>query len=278
MITCDTIRRRDIRAHYELATLFYRLLWGVHIHHGLWEADESPRQAQRQLIEHLVSAAKIHRHARVLDVGCGMGGSSVHLARHLDCDVTGITLSRIQWCWASSLALIHGVGRETTFQRQNAETADFPDDSYDVIWSIECTEHLFDKAAFCRRAARWLRRRGCVAICAWLASDEPHADSTLQQVAAVCDAFLCPSLGTATDYTDWLEQAGLEVQAVTDLTPKITRTWEICQQRVRRSGIGLLARLFGKNTTQFVESFETILNAYRSGAMKYASIVARGPD
>ena len=53
MIACSTVEKRDIRSHYNLSTLFYRLLWGRHIHHGLWTADESPSVAQQHLTETL---------------------------------------------------------------------------------------------------------------------------------------------------------------------------------------------------------------------------------
>ena len=275
MISYDGVKKSEIRFHYELGTLFYRLVWGVHIHHGLWNGQESPRQAQRQLIVHLLKQSKIPHGASVVDVGCGMGGSSIHLARHHGCQVTGITLSGLQRWWASSAARVHGASRQTRFLRQDAETAEFDDESFDYLWSVECTEHLFDKPAFFRRAANWLRPGGGVALCAWLAGDEPHSDEDTAQVKAVCDAFLCPSLGTADDYANWLVSAGLQVQRIDDLTPRIAQTWEICQRRTKRSGLALLSRLFGRNTAQFANSFETILGAYRSGAMKYCSIVAK---
>src|SRR5579864_7325722 len=92
---------RAIRKHYNLATPFYRLLWGPHIHHGLWDADEEPRHAQRRLTEHLAVEGGVRRGDAVLDVGCGMGGSSLHLARELDCRVRGLTLSPVQRLWAT---------------------------------------------------------------------------------------------------------------------------------------------------------------------------------
>ena len=277
MISYEGISKSRIRLHYELGTLFYRLLWGVHIHHGLWNENESSRQAQRQLVEHLLSESGIPRGASVIDVGCGMGGSSIHLARHHDCQVTGITLSGMQRRWAGTTATLKGVGARTQFLRQDAETADFADESFDHLWSVECTEHLFDKEAFFQRAARWLRPGGGVALCIWLAGDEPHSEDDIKQVKAVCDAFLCPSLGTSEDYATWLRGAGLEVAAICDLTPRIMRTWEICRQRVERTGATKLARLLGRDAVKFIDNFDLILNAYRSGAMKYASMVARKP-
>ncbi|HRX80727.1 MAG: class I SAM-dependent methyltransferase [Planctomycetaceae bacterium] len=277
MISYEGISKSRIRLHYDLSTLFYRLLWGVHIHHGLWNDNESPRLAQQQLIEHLLNESGMPRGATVIDVGCGMGGSSIHMARHHDCHVTGITLSGMQRRWAGTSATLKGVGGRTRFLREDAETAEFPDDSFDYLWSIECTEHLFDKQAFMQRAARWLRPGGGVALCIWLAGDEPHSDEDVKQVKAVCDAFLCPSLGTADDYANWLREAGLEVGSICDLTPRIMRTWEICRQRVERTGATKLARLFGRDAINFIDNFDLILNAYRSGAMKYASIVAKKP-
>src|SRR5262249_31375206 len=73
MIACPTVQKTEIQSHYDLATFFYRLLWGEHIHHGLWDAEETPEVAQRQLIDRQIAAAGIQPGARVLDVGCGMG-------------------------------------------------------------------------------------------------------------------------------------------------------------------------------------------------------------
>ena len=277
MISFEGISKSRIRTHYEIGTLFYRLLWGVHIHHGLWHENESSQQAQRQLVEHLLSESGIPRGASVLDVGCGMGGSSIHLASHHGCNVTGITLSGMQRRWAGTSATLKGLRSRTKFLRQDAETADFEDASFDFLWSIECTEHLFDKERFFQRAAHWLRPGGGVALCIWLAGDEPHSEDDIKQVKGVCDAFLCPSLGTAEDYATWLRNAGLEIESICDLTPKITRTWELCSSRIKRTGVTKLARVFGSDAVKFADNFDLILNAYRSGAMKYASIVATKP-
>jgi len=297
MIDCPTVEKCAIRGHYDLSTLFYRLLWGPHIHHGLWDADESPRLAQLRLTEGLAALAGIAGGETLLDVGCGMGGSSIHLARRYGCRATGVTISPVQRQWAAASSRWHGVARQTDFRCADAEQVEFADGTFDVVWSIECTEHLFDKPRFFRRAASWLKPGGTMAICAWLAGDglaadpvtvatparvtlarDPLADDARRrQVYEVCEGFLCPSLGTMADYTSWMESAGLVVETAQDWTARVTRTWEICRDRVRRSKVRWLARMIDRDSVLFLDRFDAILDAYRSGAMEYGSIVARKP-
>ena len=149
--------------------------------------------------------------------------------------------------------------------------------SADVVWSIECTEHLFDKPQFFRRAANWLRPGGRMAICAWLAGDSQNSTVARQEVFDVCEGFLCPSLATADEYHAWMQGAGLKSIEFFDWTAQVTRTWEICLERVRRSRVQLLARLLDRDTHLFLARFEAILQAYRSGAMRYGAFVYQQP-
>ncbi len=276
MLSCPLVEKSVIRGHYNLSTPFYRLLWGPHIHHGYWEADESPRTAQLQLTERLATLAKITPGQRLVDVGCGMGGSSIHLAKSRGCQALGVTISPLQRHWAALSSRWHRVADRTEFRCADAEQVDVAADSFDVVWSVECTEHLFDKPRFFQRAANWLRPGGTMAICAWLAGDDLDTAQS-QQVYEVCEGFFCPSLGTASDYSAWMAEAGLEVTHVQDWTQQVTHTWEICRDRVARTHVRRLARLIDRDSLMFLDRFETILDAYRNGAMKYGCFVARKP-
>ena len=275
MISSPTVSKRAIRSHYDLATLFCRLLWGPHIHHGLWESEEPARLAVDRLTDTLAREAKIGRGESVLDVGCGMGGSSIRLARELGCCVTGVTISPLQRAWASASARWHGVAGNTRFVCADAELVAFESATFEVVWSVECTEHLFDKAAFFRRAAVWLRPGGRLAICAWLAGDDPLDATATRCVADVCEGFLCPSLGTWADYSGWISGSGLILERQLDWTSRVMRTWEICEERVRRSRVRWLAGWLDRDSARFLDRFRTILTAYRTGAMRYGCFVAR---
>lgn len=274
MLSCPTVEKRVIRGHYDVSTPFYRLLWGPHIHHGLWEADESPRQAQLRLTERLATLAGVAAGQQMLDIGCGMGASSIHLAKTRGCRSLGLTISPLQQQWATIAAKVQGAGRQVEFRRADAEQIELPADFCDVVWSVECTEHLFDKPQFFRRAAEWLKPEGTMAICAWLTGDiSDHARA--RKVEEVCEGFFCPSLGTMQDYVDWMTGAGLEVTQSLDWTSRVSRTWRICSDRVRRSRVRWLAKLVGYDSVLFLDRFDTILDAYESGAMRYGCFIAR---
>lgn len=276
MLTCATVAKREIRGHYNLATPFYRLLWGPHIHHGLWEEDETPRRAQAQLTERLAMLAGIRAGQTLLDVGCGMGGSAIHLAKTRGCKVVGVTISPLQRFWSTAAAHWHRMAGKTMFCCADVEAIGFRPASFDVIWSVECTEHLFEKKEFIVKAAQWLRPGGTLAICAWLAGEALN-EHQRRQVYDVCEGFFCPSLGTSREYVHWMTAAGLEVLTVDDWTAGVAKTWQICRERVASTRLRGLARWIDRGSVRFLDRFSTILSAYESGAMKYGCFIARKP-
>ncbi|GAA5507943.1 class I SAM-dependent methyltransferase [Novipirellula caenicola] len=274
MIAIDGVRKESIRSHYQLGTLFYRLLWGPHIHHGLWHGNESPYVAQCQLTDTLADMARITANDRVVDIGCGMGGSSIRLAKLRGCDVTGVTLSPVQRRWAMMSSRIKRVGKRTQFLADDAERVSFDRASFDVVWSVECTEHLFDKPEFFHRAATWLRPGGRIAICVWFEGEDTSVADHRKQCEEVCQRFVCPSLATRADYARWITESGMRVTHNEDWTSRVAQTWEICKQRVQRTGVRHLAKILDREQVDFIDGFDALLRAYRSGAMQYGAIVA----
>jgi tocopherol O-methyltransferase len=277
MIEVEGIQKSSIRKHYQLGTLFYRLLWGPHIHHGLWNGDESASIAQCQLTDALADLAKITASDRMVDIGCGMGGSSIRLAKTRGVDATGVTLSPIQARWAAISSRLNRVRSLTRFIAQDAEALEFPPNSFDIVWSVECTEHLFDKPEFFRRASQWLRPGGRIAICVWFEGEDTSRLNHRQQCREVCQRFVCPSLATRKDYARWMTDQGLHIRHDIDWTERVVKTWEICKQRVQKLRIRHLARLLDHDQVDFIDGFDSLLNAYRSGAMQYGAIVAEKP-
>ena len=280
-----------VRDHYDRISVFYRTFWGDHIHHGYWDEGEdvSARAAQERLVALLAERAGVPEGARVLDVGCGVGGSARWLAVHLGCRVDGITLSPVQVDMATSGAQADGVGDRVRFHVHDARDLDALGTDYDVVWTVECSEHLEDKAAFVEAAARRLRPGGTLALCAWLRGDgdrsggaarkDDHAEHDPAEaealVASVCEGMLCPSLATMGQYEGWMRAAGFESVQTWDLTPRVAQTWDLCAAIARRPEVRALLAVSDGRARRFAEAFPAMQRAYANGAMRYGMLVGR---
>jgi tocopherol O-methyltransferase len=266
----------DIRDHYDLLSPLYRRFWGEHIHHGFWRDRETAAEAQANLTHELAQRAGIARGEHVLDVGCGLGGSALLLAAKYGCRVEGISISPKQIVVAKRESARRGLQNRATFAVVDANALPVGEVRYDVVWTIECSEHLFDKAKFVSTAAALLNPGGRLAICAWLAGENLNA-SRRRLVEEVCHGMLCPSLGTMADYVGWTRTSGLELSSAEDITKNVSRTWDLCRPMLEFPFLKTFLAAGSPRLHAFARSFASIAEAYRSGAMAYGLIVARKP-
>ena len=135
------------------------------IHYGYWdEKVNSFPQSLVRMNEIMMEAAAIKPSDKVLDAGCGVGGSSIFLASTLGCHVTGITLSERQVEQAVAHAKQKGVEKLVDFKVMDYCATDFPDASFDVVWGCESICYAEDKHKFVREAYRLLKPGGRIVI------------------------------------------------------------------------------------------------------------------
>lgn len=270
----DHFKVEAVREHYDQLSFFYRALWGEHIHHGYWENSDTPSLAQEKLVERLAALACIKPGSRVLDVGCGLGGSALWLARHLDCSVLGLNISPVQVSMATEKARVEGLDGRAEFRVFDANHLDLPTESFDVVWVIECSEHITDKAQFISDCARILKKGGTLALCAWLKSESLSSPGGERLVSDVCQGMLCPGLATMRDYTQWMRASGLQQLEASDITRHVKETWARCEEVVRRQEIKALIGAADERTRRFVDTFSLMREAFESGAMAYGMFAA----
>lgn len=156
---------QDIARYYDLSEDHYRFFWNLDqsksLHYGYWDSStKNFHEALLNINKILSSKAAICEGENVLDAGCGIGGSSLWLAREKKCKVTGISLSQKQIDKANAIVNKEGLNRFAHFELKDFTSTDFPDASFDVVWAIESVCHAGDKNMFIKEAYRVLKKGG----------------------------------------------------------------------------------------------------------------------
>lgn len=101
---------------------------------------------------------------RVLDVGCGLGGSSRLLAADFGCKIIGIDLTEAYIRAASTIAGWVDLDHLVEYRQGDALHLPFEEKSFDVVWTQHVAMNIPDKGEMYSEAHRVLKPRGSFAI------------------------------------------------------------------------------------------------------------------
>jgi len=264
--------KEKVREHYDRMSPYYRSLWGEHIHHGYWiRGDESKETAQEQLIEHLAQAAEIPRNAKILDVGCGFGASSIYLARKYGAEATGITISQVQVEMANQAATKAGVNAK--FLLMDAEAMTF-EEAFDVAWSVESISHYQDTPKFFVAAAQLLRPGGTLAITDWF-KKKGLTPREHKKFLHGLEHGMMVELQTMEAYAGHMAAAGLGVTRSEVLNKHCAKTWEFCLDIIKDKALWAAAVQNGANFVRFLRAFNDMRAGFATGNFVYGLMVAK---
>jgi cyclopropane-fatty-acyl-phospholipid synthase len=111
--------KRNVAHHYDLSSQLYDLFLDADRQYSCAYFDDPAKsldQAQQDKKAHIAAKLALHAGQRVLDIGCGWGGTALYLNRVADVDVLGITLSEEQLKIARERAAAAGVSNRVTFE------------------------------------------------------------------------------------------------------------------------------------------------------------------
>jgi len=156
---------------------------------------------------------------RVLDMGCGLGGSSRFLYRHLtqkgkDVEIVGITLSTYQQARATTITQSAGdiPAGAVTFQTANALSTPFADQSFDLVWSLESAEHFPTKGAWLAEVKRVLVPGGTLLCATWCrreTTSRPLSEAEERLLGRISKNYALPAFVALSDYGRLAEEKRL---------------------------------------------------------------------
>lgn len=234
-----------VRRYYAAVTRDYLLYYGSrkhhHMHYGFDRDLEPGGDPMLNLVRYLEQVAGLGRRQagpieagaasgesrpgipeiRILDAGCGVGGSSIHLARSGAFRVLGLTLSEPQARLARGFAAKGEKAARPRFLTGDFTVPPFKPASFDLLWALESFDHAPDKRACLREFASLLKPGGRLVVADGFAAEEPRTarDETLYR--RFLQGWAIPHLCRASEYRAWCEEAGLRAVHDEEITAEV---------------------------------------------------------
>jgi SAM-dependent methyltransferase len=215
---------------------------------------------------------------RVIDAGCGLGGTIFYLHRKLGGEYHGLTVSPTQRAHAEREARRRGVAAACRFHLRS-----YDDDpggilpgGADLAVAIESLAHSPDPVRSIANLARALRTGGQLVV----VDDVPDDRLALtdDDFAAFRAGWRCPAIARFGVLIEALSEAGLTVETEHDLTPLVALRDPHVLERLTRSNRRLRTWAGWTGAGELIDALYGGLmleQLYRRGLMQYRLVAAR---
>lgn len=222
----------EIIEYYDEAEIAYRDVWHLNdclaMHYGFWE--EGVKTLKEALIKEnfvLANIARISQNDLVLDAGCGVGGSSIFLAKNFGCRVKGVSLSENQCEQAKQNASKANVSKLAKFEAIDYHSSNYPKNSFTVIWAIETLGYSYDLDLFFNEAFRILKPGGRIIIADGFANKETFSKPEQKIMDKWLHNWAISKISTIDQYEQLLVKNGFTRIEIIDKTKAIKKSAKI---------------------------------------------------
>lgn len=239
------------------------------MHHGYYgdtPGGASRSVAQERLIGELLKFSNPQKPVRILDAGCGIGGSACYLAQEYAAEVLGVTISREQSGIAAQVIEDHGMEERVVVREQDLMSLSAYDGPFDLIWCVECLEHISEKDALLNMFGDLAAPEGDLVLTTWCLENEYERDDVLDKIYR---AFRWAPMCTVEELTGMVLNAGFDTVDYRDWTGQVKPYWrEIRKSAIKPANVKLL-RHFSWSAIRGVQNLKHLERAVNGGMMRY---------
>ncbi|WP_024546371.1 methyltransferase domain-containing protein [Picosynechococcus sp. NKBG15041c] len=278
---------QQIREFYDASSPLWESIWGEHMHHDFYGFGGTERlnrrQAQIELIEEFLAWGKVEQIERFVDVGCGIGGSTLYLAEKFNAEGVGITLSPVQANRATERAAAHNLTEQTEFKVADALNMPFRDGEFDLVWTLESGEHMPNKRQFLQECTRVLKPGGKLLMATWChrptdsvaGSLTPAEQKHLEEIYRV---YCLPYVISLPDYQAIAAECGLENIETADWSTAVAPFWDqVIDSAISPDAVIGVVKA-GWQTIQGALALDLMKSGFRRGLIRYGLLQATKPQ
>ena len=156
-----TESRKIAELYYDLVTDFYEFGWGRSFHFAPRVPGESFKASLARHEHFLAHSLGLRPGMVAADIGCGVGGPLIEIARFSGAKIVGINANAYQLERARKLTDEAGLAHLAEFLHCDFADIDAPDNSFDAVYDIEATCHAPDKVSVYGEVFRVLKPGAC---------------------------------------------------------------------------------------------------------------------
>ena len=230
---------QQTESYYDSEDAIYRSFWDEDgsVHWGVFDESTGDDflKACANLKDMMVEKGRIDASAKVLDLGCGNGTTTIWLSENHDCHVTGVDLSgvRVQNAQNARAGLDESTKEKLAFEKASATELPFADATFTHLWSQAVIYHVPDKEAALREAYRVLKDGG-IMVFDDLIEPQPEISAGAQKF--VYDRLLFDTPFSFDTYQDALKAQGFKILEAHDLSSHLKDSYLRLAERTPSDG------------------------------------------